>query len=311
MEVGRLNHLKILKKEEALTKVISNVGDYSLKAKDDNLEVIYYEGKATKSIMLHPDECNGAVYMIYLLNGAIRYPKDNIMLSAGDSITCKDLIETEVFEIVEDTNMLIITQKKFFEWQTKYAEELSEIMEAIQNKDHYTEEHCNRTGNLALRIAVKMGLKNQEVNELIRASKTHDVGKINVPVEILNKPGRFTQEEFEIMKRHPKDGYDLIAGLVSEREAQIVLQHHEKCNGSGYPNGLLKEEMLLESRILAVADAYDALISKRPYREGLSCEEAFQIIYSDRKTLWDFDVIMALQSTLIEDGMLEYKDISD
>jgi HD-GYP domain-containing protein (c-di-GMP phosphodiesterase class II) len=307
MEVRLLNHLKILKKDESLVKVFSNVGDYSLKAKDDNLEVIYYEGKATKSIMLHPDECEGAIYMIYLLNGAVRYPKDNIMLHAGDSITCKDLIVTEVFEIVEDTLMLIITQKKFFEWQTKYAEELSEIMEAIQNKDHYTEEHCNNTGNLALRIAVKMGLKNQEVNDVIRASKIHDVGKIKVPIEILNKPGRYTQEEYEIMKRHPKDGYDVIVDLVSEREAQIVLQHHEKCDGSGYPNGLVKDEMLLESRILAVADAFDALVSKRPYREGLSCEEAFNIIYSDGKTLWDFDVIMALQSTLIEDGRLEYK----
>lgn len=177
---------------------------------------------------------------------------------------------------------------------------MSMEMNKIQQKDAYTEEHCNRTGNLSIQIGIKLGLANEALNDLLFASKIHDLGKINVPIDILNKPGKYEEYEFEVMKRHSQDGYDLVKDTVSQREALIVLQHHEKCNGSGYPHGILKNDMLLESRILAVADAFDALTTDRPYRKGLTYEDAFSILNKDSGTLWDEEVLEALKSIVLE-----------
>lgn len=296
-----MNPLHILKKEESLFESFSNAGKFMLKAKDTNLEVVYAEAKAGKSLFLHPYECENAMYLFYFLSGRVSYAKEHLMLGAGDCISAKDLAESEYFEFIEDTSLLIVTQKAFFDHQSEYLLKLSEEMAKIQEKDSYTEEHCNRTGNLALRLSIGLGLANERVNDLLFASKIHDIGKIQVPTEVLNKPGIYNAEDFEIMKQHSAQGYELIREGVSEREAQIVLQHHEKCNGSGYPNRLTKEEILLEARILAVADAYDALTSTRPYRGALSDQQAFDLLWADRDVLWDGQVLEALKNILIED----------
>lgn len=295
-----MSGLKIVKKDDAIMNVLSKVGSFSLKAKDDNLEVVYIEANAGKSLFLHPYECENAMYLFYILSGVINYTKDKMLLKAGDCISAKNLKETEYFEISEDVKMLMITQKPFFDHQADYAVKMSDEMNKIQQKDAYTEEHCNRTGNLSLKIGIQLGLVNEALNDLLFASKVHDLGKINVPIEILNKPGKYEDFEFDIMKRHPKDGYDMIKDSVSKKEALIVLQHHEKCNGSGYPYGILKEDMLIESRILAVADAFDALISERSYRKALRMEEALSILDKDRGVLWDEQVLDALNAVLIE-----------
>lgn len=105
--------LKILKKDDAIVNVHSNIGIFSLKAKDDNLEVVLIEAHAGKSLFLHPYECENAMYLFYLLSGVLNYAKDHVILTAGDCISAKDLSETEYFEIVEDVKMLMVTQKTF------------------------------------------------------------------------------------------------------------------------------------------------------------------------------------------------------
>lgn len=295
-----MSGLKIVKKDEAILNVFSNIGSFSLKAKDENLEVVYIEANAGKSLFLQPYECENAMYLFYIMSGLITYTKENTLLTAGDCISAKDLLETEYFEITEDVKMLLITQKNFFDCQAEYAVKMSNEMNKIQLKDAYTEEHCNRTGNLALRMGIKLELVNEALNSLLFASKIHDLGKINVPLEILNKPGKYEAHEFEIMKKHSRDGFDLVSGIVSEKEALIVLQHHEKCDGSGYPDGILKDDILIESRILAVADAFDALITCRPYRRGMSVQEALNLLNKDKGILWDEQVIDALHAVIAE-----------
>lgn len=292
--------LNIIRDENAILKVVSNVGTFSLKAKDEKLEVIFIEAKAGKSLFLHPYECENAMYMFYLIEGKLFYTKEKTFLAAGDSITAKDLSETEFFDITEDCKILMITQREFFDVQAQYAMKLTCEMNKIQNKDLYTEEHCNRTGNLAGKIGTRIGLSNDRINELMFASKIHDLGKIEVPLDILNKPGKYTDEEFEIMKKHSLNGFNIISDYVTEREARIVLEHHEKINGSGYPFGINGDDMLLESRILAVADAYDALISDRPYRKGFTTEEAINIILKDKGILWDEMIVETLLEILGE-----------
>lgn len=283
---------------DALVSHVTNIGSLFLKAKDEHLEVVYMEAKAGKSLFLHPYECENALYLFYIIEGKINYIEKNLVLSGGDCITAKDLSKAEYFEIEEDTKLLMVTQKPFFEYQATFALKLTEQMSKIQEKDAYTETHCNQTGNLALRLGKHLGLVDEALNELLFASKIHDLGKINVPLEILNKPGLYTSAEFDIMKKHPLDGYEMVSDKVSEREALMICQHHEKCDGSGYPYGLKKDDLLLESRIIAVADAFDALTSNRPYRQAMSREEALQIIQRDSGTLWDEIVVDALAEIL-------------
>lgn len=286
--------LNLVKKEESIMSVVSNIGVFSLKAKDDRLEVVHIEAKAGKGLFLHPYECEEALYLFYILEGKIFYRKNKTYLSSGDCITAKNLTETEYFDIQEDVKMLMMTQKDFFDFQVDFAVKMSQEIQKIQEKDQYTEEHCNRTGNLAFQMGMILNLESDALNDLMFASKIHDLGKVNVPLEILNKPGFYTVEEFDIMKKHSEDGYNIIKDNVNEKIALIVKEHHEKYNVSGYPDGLTNNEVLIESRILAVADAYDALLSDRPYRRALTKEEVFTILERDRDILWDGFVLDAL-----------------
>lgn len=295
-----MSYLKITKEEDALLKTMTSSGNIFLKAKDDTLEIIEIDIKAGKSVFLQPYECANAMYFFYVLSGSLFHKKTLDTLIPGDCISAKDISETEFFEVPEDTKLLIVTQKNFFNTQSNYFDKLSNELELIQKKDHYTMEHCNRTGNLALQIGIEMNLCNQPLEDLVCASKIHDIGKINIPDHILNKPGKYTDSELEIMKQHSIDGYNKVFGFVNDKESQIVCQHHEKVNGSGYPYGLKGDEILLESRILAVADAYDALTSDRPYRKALTKEDAFDLLWKDRDVLWDLDVLKALEKVCLK-----------
>lgn len=122
----------------------------------------------------------------------------------------------------------------------------------------------------------------------------HDLGKINVPAEILSKPGKLSELEFNLIKTHPQTGHDLLKDIKFPWPiAAMILQHHEKMNGSGYPNGLKGEEIMVEARILTVADIVEAMSSHRPYRSALGIEKALGQIKMDRGTLLDPDVVDA------------------
>jgi len=126
------------------------------------------------------------------------------------------------------------------------------------------------------------------------AGGLHDIGKIYVPSEILSKPGKITEVEYNIIKTHPQVGYDILKSIDFPWPiAEIVLQHHERLDGSGYPNGLKGKDILLEAKILAVADVIEAMATHRPYRAALSIEEALNEIKSNRGKLYDSKVVNA------------------
>ena len=137
-----------------------------------------------------------------------------------------------------------------------------------------------------------MGLSGNSVELLRIAGLLHDIGKISIPGDILNKPGKLTPLEFEIVKNHPSLGYTILKNISYFPElAKIVLQHHERIDGSGYPQGLKGGEILLEARILAVADVVEAMTSHRPYRAAHPLEEALEEIRKNRGKLYDPDVV--------------------
>jgi len=164
----------------------------------------------------------------------------------------------------------------------------------VESRDPYTAGHQRRVSDLAHAISKKMGLPENQAEGIRMAGMIHDVGKISVPAEILSKPTRLTGIEFNLIKIHPQVGYDILKGIVFPWPlAQMVLQHHEKWNGSGYPQGLSGEDILLEARILCVADVVEAMASHRPYRPGLGIDTALDEISKNKGALYDPDVVDA------------------
>lgn len=137
-------------------------------------------------------------------------------------------------------------------------------------RDPYSSGHQNRVSQISLAIAEELGLEEKNLESLRMASLVHDIGKIHVPMEFLNKPGRLTGAEFNLIKTHPRAGSDILNTIeFSAPVATIVLQHHERLDGTGYPQGLGCDSILLEAKILAVADVVEAMASHRPYRPPL------------------------------------------
>jgi PAS domain S-box-containing protein/putative nucleotidyltransferase with HDIG domain len=162
----------------------------------------------------------------------------------------------------------------------------------LEKRDPYTAGHQHRVVQLAVAIAQELGFGERRIEGLRLAALVHDIGKINVPAEILNRPGRLSASEFGIIQSHPEVGYDILKGVEFDWPiADIVLQHHERCDGSGYPNGLTCKQIVPEARILAVADVVEAITSHRPYRPGLGLEAAFEELEKGRGSLYAEDVV--------------------
>jgi HD-GYP domain-containing protein (c-di-GMP phosphodiesterase class II) len=168
------------------------------------------------------------------------------------------------------------------------------LVAAIDQKDHYTSGHSERVGKLARMTGVELGLPPGDVQMLEWAGLLHDVGKIGIPEEILNKPGRLTSEEYAIIKKHPRMGYDILKPIASfEPVLSAVLHHHENNDGSGYPDGLRIEQTPLFARIIHVVDVFDALTSTRSYRDAFSTEKACEILTSEAGTKMDAEIVSA------------------
>lgn len=157
-----------------------------------------------------------------------------------------------------------------------------------EKRDPYTGGHQQRVSYLASHIAKEMSLSSEQVKGIKVAGILHDIGKIYVPAEILSKPGKLTEGEFGVIKFHPQVGYDILKTIdFPWPVAQVALQHHERCNGSGYPSGLSGDQILLEAKILSVADVVEAMTFQRPYRPALGIDEALKEVSNNKGTLYD------------------------
>jgi PAS domain S-box-containing protein len=172
---------------------------------------------------------------------------------------------------------------------------------ALEKRDPYTAGHQNRVASLSVAIAREMGYSEERIEGIRLGSMVHDIGKISVPAEILNRPGRLSSDEFGIIKAHPEAGYDILKGVDFPWPiAQMVLQHHERIDGSGYPLGLKGAEITEEARILAVADVVEAITSHRPYRPSLGLDIALAEVERGRGSAYDPQVVDACLSLFRE-----------
>jgi putative two-component system response regulator len=183
------------------------------------------------------------------------------------------------------------------------------LARAAEYKDEGTGAHIKRMGQYSAVIARKMGLGEREVENILYASPMHDVGKIGIPDHILLKTGSLDKEEWKILKKHPVIGAEILRGSDVEfiqLAETIALTHHEKWDGSGYPRGLRGSKIPLAGRIVAIADVFDALTSRRPYKEPLSVEESLDIIKQSRGSHFDPDVVDAFLAVI--DEILSIRD---
>ncbi|NPB09016.1 MAG: response regulator [Thermodesulfobacteria bacterium] len=186
---------------------------------------------------------------------------------------------------------------------------LRALVKTLEAKDPYTKEHSERVTQIALLIGKEMGLSNDELESLKVAGHLHDIGKVGIKDYILLKPGRLTPEEYEIIKKHPLIGAEIVGyiGLLRQ-EVEIIKHHHERWDGRGYPDGLAGEDIPLLARVLAVADTYDAMTSVRPYRPPLPREAAVEEILRHAGTQFDPEVAEAFVRVWQEDKSLSGED---
>jgi HD-GYP domain-containing protein (c-di-GMP phosphodiesterase class II) len=183
------------------------------------------------------------------------------------------------------------------------AQLLSELAAELEARDPYTHGHSRRVARHAVVIAIRMGLSEHQVATIRAAAALHDVGKINTPRAVLHKPGRLTDVELALIELHPVDGAEIVSTLGDPELTAMVRHHHERLDGTGYPDGLSGEGIPLGARIIAVADTFDAITSTRPYRPARTHEAAMQILEQECGPRLDPSGVYALQAYYAESPM--------
>jgi len=279
--------------------------EYLMKFKEENEILIKEKHKKIKNIKT------------YLLNKytTIKVDKDYyIPLAVKDNLV--GVIEIASSERVNTTDkniakvflvqLSIIIKNKIIEFETrkKSFNIIRSLSEAIEAKDIYTRGHSERVMKYGIKIAEKMNLDNEYIEKIKYAGILHDVGKIGIPESILQKNGGLTPDEYAIIKTHPEKGSKILSHMSSLKDInEIVKYHHERIDGTGYPEGLQGEKIPLGARILALADTFDAMTSDRPYRKGLPLEIVKAEIINNKNKQFDAKIV----DILIE--MLEKKEI--
>jgi putative nucleotidyltransferase with HDIG domain len=239
--------------------------------------------------LLVPLKNNNRLSGILLLAGKSRKP---------GSLEERQLLPTASADMLVDIESV---KRKHSELYKTIEGVIQVVSKVVGSRDPYTASHQRRVAELARAIAREIGLTDWQVTGIYITGLLHDVGKVSVPSEILTKPGKITSSEFDIIKNHCRVGYDILQKIdFPWPVSSVVLQHHERLDGSGYPEGLSGDDIILEARILGVADVVEAMSSHRPYRPSLGLDCALEEIKQGSGTLYDSDVVAACLKLLGE-----------
>ena len=209
------------------------------------------------------------------------------------------IVLERVLFLIDSRLKAIELKDAYHKLKNTYDQTLSALMSALDARDKETEGHSIRVGKAAYFLGKELNLSGAQLNSLQRGSLLHDIGKIGISDTILNKPGKLTDEEWEIMRQHPAIGREIVKGIPFLQDAiAVVYGHHERWDGSGYPQGLRGEEISIEARIFAIVDIFDALTSRRPYREEATEAEAIAYLKEQAGILVDPEMVVAFERLL-------------
>ncbi|MHB8085750.1 MAG: HD-GYP domain-containing protein, partial [Dehalococcoidia bacterium] len=222
---------------------------------------------------------------------------ENLFRTEKDLEKYRDFLETEVAKRTEQLQLAFEKTRKTLN------DAINTMAKIVEMRDPYTSGHQHRVAELATAVATEMGCGDDQIEQLRMAATIHDIGKIYVPSDILSKPGKITDSEYKLIKTHAQGGYDIVKGMdFPSAVAESILQHHERLDGSGYPNNVKDQEICLEARILSVCDVVEAMGSHRPYRPTLGIDMALDEISKNKGRLYDPVVVDACVNLFTEKG---------
>lgn len=215
----------------------------------------------------------------------------------------KKALLASIRDISERKRMEVDVAQSYDKLQKAMVGIIEAMANIVERRDPYTSGHQQRVARLCRAIALEMNLSEDKVEGIYMAAFIHDIGKIVVPAEILSKPGKLSEMEFELIKIHPQAGHDILKGIEFPWPiAEVTFQHHERMDGSGYPRGLTGDRILLEARIMAVADTVEAMATHRPYRPALGIDEALNEVMQNAGHKYDAGVVEACRRVFSERG---------
>lgn len=261
---------------------------------------ITYDGKTVgafgiskyyKEMKAHILEVNITVFLIIFIGLFVLYfLLLKIIYNASNTLVLQNK------SLIQKTSELELSYDKL---STSYKNTVAALSKSVDARDPYTAGHSERVAKLSVQIGSIMNLSSDKLEILEASALFHDIGKIGIPDKILNKPDKLTEEEFNKIKEHPKTGVDILGNIEFLHGAvPIILHHHERFSGNGYPDGIEGSDIPIESRIIAVADTYDAMTTDRPYRKALSHEEAVDEIIIQQGLQFDREVVQAFLKVL-------------
>lgn len=290
-------------------------------AKDQNsyLETVRMEAGEARLVTTGPDrevvelflKINGRLSItpsgpitetFHVLSGRLScaLPSGTRVVTNKEYIVTKDLDEPVILSALSDARLLYVTPRPQFHIISEKLQQLKKLAVEVALQDNYTADHCDRLQNLSFATGQELGLSAGRLYLLDFGAYFHDVGKIKVPRAILNKPGELSVEEWGMIKKHPTFGRELLENTFMKDAGVIVEQHHERLDGSGYPFGLQGDDILVESSIVAVADTFDAMTTRRPYWRLLDRDYALAELSKFAGVHYPQDVVAAFQAALLK-----------
>lgn len=259
---------------------------------------IKMKGKNGIELMQEAQKNYPDISFIIMTGYAPDYSYEDIINAGATDFLAKPFslgeLKAKISRIRKEKKTLVQLRQTLKKVKNLFGTTVGALAATVEKRDPYTGGHQLRVGDLACAIAQEMGLAEGRIEALRLAAFVHDIGKIGVPAEILSKPGTLRETEMSLIKSHSQIGYEILKPVDFPWPiAEMVLQHHERLNGSGYPQGLVAQEILLEAKIIGVADVVEAMVSHRPYRPALDLSKALDEISQNKGILYDTEIVEA------------------
>ena len=296
----------IEKKGSSIEQVSQNSATLDLLARGDGTEVLLQEIDSDKIIQIASPDRKSVLEFFYILEGSMIWMKED---GSSEELTSGDYFYTNYFrgkkhlKTSSKTKILYISTDPIFHHISDVIKDLMNMINQVEDKDYYTHSHGNRVQEYATKIAEKLGITGDQFERLMYASLFHDIGKIRLSDKIVSGHDKPTCEEWAQIHKHPIYGKEIVEKSLLRNIGEIIEQHHERLDGSGYPYGLKGDEISLEARIISVIDAFDAMTTDRSYSKAKTIEQAIDEIKLDAGLKFDSHIVNLFIEVLCEEGI--------